>query len=157
MAGIRAILERSNTIAVVGLSSRPDRPSHQVARYMQAQGYRIVPVNPNLTGPVLGERPYADLESVPGPVHVVNIFRCSETVPPVVDSAIGIGAPVVWMQLGVVHQQAAERARSAGVEVIMDRCIKVEHAALARRGALSTPATSSAQDDLEPLSRRPSL
>ena len=127
---IREILHESSVIAVVGLSDRPERPSHRVARYLQNQGYRIIPVNPKLRGPVLGERPYPDLESVPGPVDIVDVFRRAEQVPEVVEAAVGIGAPVVWMQLGIRHQAAAERAEAAGVRVVMDRCMKLEHQAL---------------------------
>ena len=123
-------------IAVVGLSDRPERPSYDVASYLQQQGYRIVPVNPRLGGPVLGEQPYPDLESVPFQVDVVDVFRRSEEVPGVVDSAIRIGAPVVWMQLGVVNEAAAAKAKEAGLDVVMDRCIKIEHGALVRQGTL---------------------
>ncbi len=131
---IRDILNRSSVIAVVGLSDRPERPSHQVARYLQEHGYRIIPVNPRLEGPVLGERPYPDLDSVPEPVDVVDIFRRPKEVPGVVDAAVRIGAPVVWMQLGIRHQEAAERAEAAGVRVVMDRCVKLEHQALDSEG-----------------------
>ena len=136
MAGIKEILQQTRVIAVVGLSGRPDRPSHDVASYMQEQGYRIIPVNPRLEGPVLGERPYPDLESLPFPVDLVNIFRRAEAVPEVVESAVSIGAPVVWMQLGIVNEAAAAAARAAGLDVVMDRCIKIEHRALVRQGVL---------------------
>lgn len=132
---IRELLERSKVIAVVGLSSKPHRPSHGVARYMQSVGYRVIPVNPN-EREVLGEKSYARLEDVPVKVDIVDVFRRSEFVPPVVDSAIGIGAAAVWMQEGVIHEEAAEKARAAGLEVVMDRCILKEHA---RRFAPSTP------------------
>jgi predicted CoA-binding protein len=115
------------TIAVVGLSSDPSRPSYGVARYMQRQGYRIIPVNPN-EDEVLGEQAYATLRDVPVPVDVVDVFRRSEYVPEVVDDAIAIGAPVLWLQQGVINPQAASRAQAAGLAVVMDRCIKVEHA-----------------------------
>ncbi len=131
---IRDILNRSSVIAVVGLSDRPERPSHQVARYLQEHGYRIIPVNQRLEGPVLGERAYPDLDSVPEPVDVVDIFRRPKEVPEVVDAAVRIGAPVVWMQLGIRHQEAAERAEAAGVRVVMDRCVKLEHQALHSEG-----------------------
>ena len=121
------ILRESKVIAVVGLSDRPDRPSYGVARYMQEHGYRIVPVNPKLTGPVLGEQPYASLEDVPGHVDVVDIFRRSVDVPPVVDGAIRIGAGAVWMQLGISHGEAGARAEAAGLRVVMDKCMAVEH------------------------------
>lgn len=136
MASIKEILQRSKVIAVVGLSDRPDRPSYDVASYLQRQGYRIVPVNPRLGGPVLGEQPYPDLESVPFRVDVVDVFRRAEEVPAVVDSAIRIGAPAVWMQLGVVNDAAAAKARAAGLDVVMDRCMKIEHSALVRQGTL---------------------
>lgn len=120
------LLRTSRTIAVVGLSSKKTRPSHGVSEYMQRQGYRIVPVNPN-EAEVLGERAYADLESVPESVDIVNIFRRSEFVPEIVDAAIRIGARAVWMQEEVIHQEAAERAAAAGLAVVMDRCILKEH------------------------------
>lgn len=115
------------TIAVVGLSSDPARPSYGVARYLQQHGYRIIPVNPN-EDVVLGEQAYPSLRDVPVPVDVVDVFRRPEAVPEVVEEAIAIGAPVLWLQQGVIHPQAAQRAQAAGLAVIMDRCIKVEHA-----------------------------
>ncbi|MBZ5535789.1 MAG: CoA-binding protein [Acidobacteriia bacterium] len=120
------IFADSKTIAVVGLSSNPSRPSYGVTRYMQSVGYRIIPINPNETE-VLNEKSYARLEDVPVPVDIVDIFRRSEFVEPLVDSALKIGAKVIWMQEGVFHRQAAERARRAGLVVIMDRCILKEH------------------------------
>lgn len=123
---VRTILEAYRTIAVVGLSSKRTRPSHGVAEYLQGAGYRIIPVNPNETE-VLGERAYARLEDVPERVEMVNVFRRSEEVPPVVESAIRIGAKVVWMQEGVVHEEAAERAKKAGLTVVMDACTAKEH------------------------------
>lgn len=123
---IADILRECNTIAVVGLSSNPMRPSHEVSEYMQRAGYRIIPVNPNETE-VLGEKSYARLEDVPDAIDVVNIFRRPEEVPPVVESAIRIGAPVVWMQLGIENEGAAEKARAAGLTVVEDACILVEH------------------------------
>ena len=120
------LLRTSRTIAVVGLSSKKTRPSHGVSEYMQRQGYRIVPVNPN-EAEVLGEKAYANLESVPESVDIVNIFRRSEFVPEIVDAAIRIGARAVWMQEEVIHQEAAERAAAAGLAVVMDRCILKEH------------------------------
>ena len=124
---VTELLRNSRTIAVVGLSNRRQRPSYGVAQYMQAAGYRILPVNPNETE-VLGERCYARLEDVPQPVEIVNVFRRSEHVPEIVESAIGIRARAVWMQEGVIHPQAAERARQAGLIVVMDTCILKEHA-----------------------------
>ena len=121
------VLRESKVIAVVGLSDRSDRPSHGVARYMQEHGYRIIPVNPKLTGPVLGEQPYARLEDVPEHVDVVDIFRRSVDVPPVVDGAIRIGASAVWMQLGISHSEAGARAEAAGLRVVMDKCMAIEH------------------------------
>jgi predicted CoA-binding protein len=115
------------TIAVVGLSNDPARPSYGVARYLQRQGYRIIPINPN-EREVLGARAYPSLREVPVPVDVVDVFRRPEYVPEVVDDAIAIGAPVLWLQQGVIHPQAAQRAQAAGLAVVMDRCIKVEHA-----------------------------
>lgn len=124
---IKAILEQYKTLTVVGLSSKPTRPSHGVASYMQAHGYRIIPVNPRETS-ILGEKAYASLEDVPGAVEVVVIFRRPEFVPEVVEKAIKKGARVVWMQEGVIHQEAARRAREAGLVVVEDRCILKEHA-----------------------------
>ena len=123
---IAALLRGSRTIAVVGLSSKHFRPSYGVAQYLQAAGYRIIPVNPN-EREVLGEKSYATLEDVPEKVDIVNIFRRSEEVLPVVESAIRIGAKAVWMQEGVIHPEAAERARQAGLVVVMDLCILKEH------------------------------
>src|SRR5438309_372269 len=123
---ILKILRESKTIAVVGLSSNPMRPSFGVTEYMQGVGYRIIPVNPNETE-VLGEKSYARLEDVPEKIDIVNVFRRAEEVPPVVESAIRIGARVVWMQSGIANEEAAEKARAAGVTVIEDACILVEH------------------------------
>ncbi len=128
------ILTNGKVIAVVGLSDRPERPSHDVAAYMQGQGYRILPVNPKLDGPVLGEPPYRTLEEVEEHVDIVNVFRRPIDVPAVVDGAIAIGADAVWMQLGVVNEAAAGRAEAAGLAVVMDRCIKVEHQRLIEHG-----------------------
>jgi hypothetical protein len=125
-------LSRARTIAVVGMSDRHERASYAVAQFLQRHGYRVIPVNPNLHGPVLGERSYASLRQVEERVDIVDIFRRSEFVPPVVEDAITIGASVVWMQVGVVHQEAARRARSAGLKVVMDRCIAVEYRRLTR-------------------------
>ena len=125
--GIAQLLENARTIAVVGLSSSKMRPSHGVAEYLQRAGYKIIPVNPNEVE-VLGERAVARLEDIRGKVDIVDIFRRSEFVPEVVESAIAIGAGAVWMQEGVIHAAAAERARAAGLEVVMDQCILKEHA-----------------------------
>ena len=126
MTNIPEILKSSRTIAVVGLSSNPMRPSNGVAAYLQRAGYRVIPVNPN-ESEVLGEKSYARLEDVPEKIDVVDIFRRPECVPEIVESAIRVGAKTVWMQEGVVNQQAAERARAAGLEVVMDRCTLKEH------------------------------
>ncbi len=126
MAHIPELLRNSRTIAVVGLSSKKFRPSYGVAEYMQAQGYRIIPVNPNETE-VLGEKTYASLEDIPEHIDIVDIFRRSEFVLPIVESAIRIGANAIWMQEGVVHEDGAKKAREAGLSVIMDRCILKEH------------------------------
>ena len=133
-AEIDGILASARTIAVVGLSDRPNRDSFTVARYLQAHGYRIIPVNP-MVAEVLGERSYPDLGSIPPEVaiDVVDIFRQPKFIPAVVDGAIARGAKVVWMQLGLAHNAAAEKARAAGLAVVMDRCMKIEHA---RRSAL---------------------
>ncbi|MFN7997078.1 MAG: CoA-binding protein [Bryobacteraceae bacterium] len=120
------ILKTYKTIAVVGLSNRRFRPSYGVAEYMQHKGYRIIPVNP-FESEVLGEKSYPDLEKVPEPVEIVDIFRRSEFVPDIVDAAIRSGAKVIWMQEGVIHEDAATKARQAGLTVIMDRCILKEH------------------------------
>jgi predicted CoA-binding protein len=128
-AGADAILEllkKYKSIAVVGLSSNPMRPSFGVTEYMQGAGYRIIPVNPNETE-VLGEKSYARLEDVPERIEIVNVFRRAEGVPPVVESAIRVGAKVVWMQSGIENEEAAEKARAAGLVVVEDACILVEH------------------------------
>ncbi len=120
------ILRSSRTIAVVGLSSRRFRPSYGVAEYLQSAGYRIVPINPS-ESEVLGAKSYARLEDIPGRVDIVDVFRRSEFVPEIVESAIRIGARAVWMQEGVIHPEAAERARRAGLVVVMNTCILKEH------------------------------
>ncbi len=123
---IEELLRATKTIAVVGLSRKPWRASYGVSEYMQSVGYRVIPVNPH-EGEVLGEKAYRTLEDVPAPVDMVNIFRRSEAVPEIVDSAIRIGAKSVWMQEGVVHEGAAQKAREAGLIVVMDRCLLKEH------------------------------
>src|SRR6266581_4198939 len=122
------ILNSARTIAVVGLSPNPHLPSHGVARYLQRAGYRIIPVNPNVQE-VLGERAYPGLRYIPQPVDVVDVFRRSEFVGPIVDEAIAIKAAAVWLQDGVVDEAAAERARAAGLDVVMDDCMMRRHAA----------------------------
>jgi predicted CoA-binding protein len=126
MTEIRDILQNSHTIAVVGLSSKPWRASYGVSQYMQSVGYRIIPVNPDETE-VLGEQAFARLEDVPEPIDIVDVFRRAEFVPDIVDSAIRVGAKAVWLQEGIIHEQAAEKARRAGLNVVMDRCILKEH------------------------------
>jgi predicted CoA-binding protein len=130
MTMIPDLLASARSIAVVGISSKRYRPSYGVSEYMQRAGYRIVPVNPEETE-VLGEKAWPDLDSIPEPVDIVNIFRRPEFVPEIVEAAIRIGARAVWMQEGVVHEEAARRAREAGLEVVMDRCILKEHRRLA--------------------------
>ena len=121
------IFETVRTIAVVGFSNNPSRPSHYVAAYLQGHGYRVVPVNPGLEGQeILGETVYKDLASIPFPVDMVDIFRTSEAAGAVTDEAIAIGARVVWMQQGVINEEAARRAEAAGLSVVMDRCSKME-------------------------------
>jgi len=126
-SAIQTILEGTRTLAVVGLSSKPTRPSYGVSSYLKSHGYRIIPVNPNEES-VLGEKCYATLDDVPESFDAVVIFRRSEFVPEVVESAIRKGARVVWMQEGVQHEEAARRAREAGLEVVQNRCILKEHA-----------------------------
>lgn len=128
---MQSIFETTKTIAVVGLSDKPERASHRVAAYLQRHGYRIIPVNPALTK-VLGEKAYAGLREIPEKIDVVDVFRQSDAVPPIVDDAIAIGAKVVWMQDGVIHEEAAEKARTAGLTVVMDDCMLRKHASLSR-------------------------
>ena len=125
------LLKKARTIAVVGLSNKPLRPSHGVSLYMQQQGYRIIPVNPNLER-VLGEKAYDSLKDVPEKIDIVNIFRRSEFVSEIVDQAIALKVPAIWMQEDVIHQAGAEKARAAGIFVVMDRCILKEHRARRR-------------------------
>ena len=132
---VQRILETTKTIAVVGLSDKPDRDSYQVAAYLQQQGYRIIPVYPRVNE-VLGEKAYPSLRDVPDPVDVVDIFRRSEDVPPIVEDAIAIGAKVVWMQAGIVNEAAAARARAAGLAVIMDACMRSAHRTLRASGRI---------------------
>ena len=123
---IRKILRESKTIAVVGLSPKPQRPSHQVARYLMEAGYTIIPVNPGKDF-ILGQTCYPNLRDIPVPVDMVDIFRRQEKVLPVVEDAIAIGARFIWMQEGIVNQEAAQKAEAAGLKVIMDRCTKIDH------------------------------
>jgi predicted CoA-binding protein len=121
------ILDRYRRIAMVGLSSNPFRPSHFAAIYLLSEGYDVVPVNPR-EPQVLGRKSYPNLAAIPGQVEVVDIFREPAAVPAIVEESIAVGAKVIWMQLGVIHEEAAERAHRAGLEVVMDRCMKIEHA-----------------------------
>jgi len=125
---IGRLLTNAKTIAVVGLSDSPLRPSHGVSAYMQSQGYRIIPVNPAIRG-ALGEKAVASLGEIKEKIDIVDVFRRSEFVPEVVDEAIRLNVPAIWMQEGVVHEAAAEKARQAGIVVVMDRCILKEHRA----------------------------
>jgi predicted CoA-binding protein len=122
---VATLLDNTHTIAVVGLSSRPERAGQYVPAYLQRHGYRIIPVNPHLTQ-ALGERAYAQLTDIPQAVDLVLIFQRSENVPPFVDQAIAIGAKAVWMQSGIAHEAAAAKARAAGLQVVQDRCMMVE-------------------------------
>ncbi|MBI4288885.1 MAG: CoA-binding protein [Chloroflexi bacterium] len=126
---VGGILSRYHTVAVVGLSPKEDRPSYRVANYLKEQGYRVIPVNPAVKE-VLGETSYPDLAAIPEPVDIVDIFRRSEDVPLIVEEAIKIGAKAIWMQLGIVNEAAASRAREAGLKVVMDKCMKIEHQAI---------------------------
>jgi len=123
---IKDMLTKYRTVAVVGLSPDAGKPSHEVAAYLKRAGYRIVPVNPSCQE-VLGERCYPTLVDVPGEVEIVDVFRRSEFLPEIVEQAVAKGAKVVWMQEGVVNEEAAKRAREAGLEVVMDRCMLKEH------------------------------
>ncbi|MBA2690797.1 MAG: CoA-binding protein [Burkholderiales bacterium] len=128
---LRNILEQTRVIAVVGLSANPQRPSHSVAQYLLANGYQIIPVNPAYNE-VLGQKCYASLTDIPQPVDMVDCFRRSTEILPIAEAAIAIGAKTLWMQIGVVNEAAAEKARAAGLQVVMDRCIKIDHARLCR-------------------------
>lgn len=132
-ATIEEILRTCRTIAVVGASSNPARPSNRVASYMKAQGYRVIPVNPNEQS-VIGEQAFPSLSAVPGPIDLVDIFRKSEEVLPIVEEAIAKGAKAVWLQEGVVNEAAAARAKAAGLLVVMDRCWLKERSARSNRG-----------------------
>ena len=135
MRSIEEILRACKTVAVVGLSPNPSRPSHGVAVYLQENGYRIVPVNP-MVEEVLGERSYPDLASIPFAVELIDVFRRSEEVPAVAEQAIQMGAQSLWLQLGVIHHEAAARAMEHGLDVVMDRCTAIEHRVLARQEKL---------------------
>ena len=122
-----SILTKYKNIAMVGLSENPFRPSHFAAIYMLSEGYNIIPVNP-MSKEILGRKCYARLSDIPEPVDIVDVFRKPSDVPPLADEAIAIGAKVLWMQLGVINQEAARKAYAAGLQVVMDRCVKIEHA-----------------------------
>ena len=132
---MKEILLSAKTIASVGLSSNQEKESYWIVSYLKEQGYRIIPVNPTATE-ILGEKVYPDLESIPDQVDVVQVFRKPEDVPPVVDSAIKIGAKVVWMQEGIRHEGAAQKARDAGLQVVMDACMRATHRRLIGPGPL---------------------
>ncbi|MCH1640716.1 CoA-binding protein [Paenibacillus timonensis] len=127
---IKEILLKAGNIAVVGLSDKTDRTSYMVAQALQNNGYRIIPVNPTVTGEILGEKVYPSLSDIPEPVDIVNVFRRSEQTPPVAEEAVKIGARVLWLQLGIASDEAYEIASKGGLTVIMDRCIKVEDSIL---------------------------
>ena len=142
---IKDLLQRARTVAVVGLSDRPYRTSHAIAGALQRFGFRIFPVNPNLKGPVLGEEPYASLQDITTAVDIVDVFRSSEKVMPVAEDAVAMGAKVLWMQSGVVNEEAAAYAEEHGITVVMDRCIKVDYATLV--GAASHAGPPLRQDE----------
>lgn len=127
--GLQRMLNNYRVIAIVGLSSNPQRPSYRVAQYMQTHGYRIIPVNPSETE-ILGEKCYASLTDIPEPVDIVNCFRKSEDIPPLAEQAIAIGAKALWLQLEVIHKESAQKVSAAGLDAVMNRCIKIEHARL---------------------------
>lgn len=127
---IQRILRTAKHVAVVGLTDDPTRPSHFVPAYLQANGYHIIPINPTLSGTVLGETVYASLADAPGPIDVVQIFRRSDEVGPIVEQAIAAGARAVWMQLGISNEEAAAVAHAAGLDVVMNQCMKVQHSRL---------------------------
>lgn len=128
-AGLRRILENHKVIAMVGLSPKEDRPSNVVARFLMARGYTVIPVNPGQRE-ILGQPCYPDLKSIPVKVDMVDVFRNAADVPPIAADAVAIGAKSLWLQLGVIHPEAAERASAAGLDVVMDRCPKIEYARL---------------------------
>lgn len=128
-AELKEILLTAKTIASVGLSSNPDKESYRIATYLKAQGYRVIPVNPTASE-IMGETSYPDLQSIPEKIDIVQVFRKPEDVPPVVEDAIKAGAKVIWMQEGIVHEEAAEKARQAGLQVVMDTCMRVAHRTL---------------------------
>jgi predicted CoA-binding protein len=128
---IRRVLLGARTVAVVGCSPKPDRDSHQIARYLIEKGYGVVPVNPG-ADEILGRKCYPDLRSVPGKVDIVDVFRAAEHVPPIAEEAVAVGAECLWLQSGIVHDEAARRASDAGLYVVQDRCIATLHRRLVR-------------------------
>lgn len=130
-ADLKRLFETVRTIAVVGCSPRPERAGHYVAKYLQDLGYRVIPVNPGQTE-ILGEKCYASLRDIPEPVDMIDCFRRAEDIPSIVEDAIAIGAKFIWMQLGIVNDEAARRAMEAGIEVVMDRCPKIDYPRLFR-------------------------
>jgi predicted CoA-binding protein len=130
---IRALLEGARTVAVVGLSDKPYRTSHSIARALQGFGFKVFPVNPNLSGPVLGEEPYSSVEEIEDTIDIVDVFRRSEKVMPTAKDAVAAGARALWMQSGVINEGAAAYARENGLTVVMDRCIMVDYASLVTR------------------------
>lgn len=130
----KKLLTESKNIAVVGLSDQPERTSHMIAEALQKAGYRIFPVNPKLKEPVLGETPYASLSEIEEPIDIVDVFRRGEFVLPIAEEAVKVGAKALWMQSGVINEEAADYAREHGLTVIMDHCIKVDHAVLLGAG-----------------------
>ncbi|MEW6681347.1 MAG: CoA-binding protein [Nitrospirota bacterium] len=129
-AEARRLLGQAKVIAVVGLSANPEKPSHFVPRYLQEQGFTVIPVNPTAKGQILGKTVYPSLRAVPGPVDIVDVFRPAADVPPIVEDAITIGAKAIWMQEGIVNNAAADRARAAGLQVVMNKCMMKVHRAL---------------------------
>jgi predicted CoA-binding protein len=123
------LLRTYRVVAVVGLSTNPDKPAHHVPKYLKEHGYTVIPVNPTAKGEILGEKVYASLRDIPQKVEIVDIFRPAKDVPPIVEDAIAIGAKAVWMQEGIVHNEAAQRAREAGLEVVMSKCMMKVHRA----------------------------
>jgi predicted CoA-binding protein len=129
ISDLRRILSDYKSVAIVGLSADWSRPSNFAAKYLLDHGFEVIPVNPKYDE-ILGQKCYADLEDIPTPVDVVDLFQRVDRIPPFVDQAIKIGAKVIWMQLGIIHEEAAQKARDAGLEVVMDRCMKIEYARL---------------------------
>ena len=134
-AALASIIAGCRRIAVVDISDRASRPSHMVARYLKDHGFSIVPVNPKLTE-VLGEKCYPDLQSIPEPVDMVDVFRQAADCPPIAEDAVAVGAKVLWLQLGIVSEEALRIAAAGGLTVVMDRCLKVEHARLRDAGSI---------------------